>query len=216
SGSYGSGLISAAISGAQPRWVHRPTSTETSGLSERSSGLAWRTYSGCWSALSDLGSRRRSSRPGSASSTALERLTIQIGCPRHSRTRRWPSCRALISAVTGAPASFARVLGFHDLMNGTAAKPAPTAPTTAVVAVRNRRRPVFTGAWTSSLAIRHSENLDLVALAACDRLRPQKTPKCNGTLNGATMAQVPPHFRAGNHLGKSAHRKPQRAARTPR
>src|SRR5690606_39848823 len=65
-------------------------------------------------------------------------------------------------------ASLARALGFHDLMNGTAAKPAPTAPTTAVVAVRNRRRPVFTGAWTSSLAIRHSENLQLVALAARD------------------------------------------------
>jgi len=38
-------------------------------------------------------------------------------------------------------------------MKGTAAKPAPTAPTTAVVAVRNRRRPVL----TSSLVIPHSE-----------------------------------------------------------
>src|SRR3546814_1106898 len=55
-----------------------------------------------------------------------------------------------MSTETGAPAPCARALGCHDLINGTAAKPAPTAPTTAVVAVRNRRRPLL----TSGLAIK--------------------------------------------------------------
>ena len=58
-----------------------------------------------------------------------------------------------MSWLTGAPAKRARALGLQDLMKGTAANPAPTAPTTAVVAVRNLRRPVL----TSSLAIPHSE-----------------------------------------------------------
>src|SRR5690606_1594734 len=62
-----------------------------------------------------------------------------------------------MSWLTGAPASLARALGFHDLMNGTARNPAPTAPTTAVVAVRNRRLPRLSGrSSTPSLPIRHS------------------------------------------------------------
>src|SRR5690606_41755435 len=81
-------------------------------------------------------------------------LSLHDALPIFSRC---PSCSALISAVTGAPASLARLLGFHDLMKGTAAKPTPTAPTTAVVAVKNRRRPVLTGSFTPSLAIRHSD-----------------------------------------------------------
>jgi hypothetical protein len=50
-------------------------------------------------------------------------------------------------------------------MNGTAANPAPTAPTTAVVAVRNLRRPVL----TSSLAIPHSEKKPNHAAAGAGR-----------------------------------------------
>src|SRR5690606_39970508 len=69
-----------------------------------------------------------------------------------------------MSTVTGAPAETARALGFQDLMNGTAAAATPTAPTTAVVPVRNRRLPWLTvsspvaGSITASLAIRHSAN----------------------------------------------------------
>src|SRR3546814_21126031 len=54
-------------------------------------------------------------------------------------------------------------------MKGTAANPAPTAPTTAVVAVRKRRRPwstvppSSTGSSTRSLAIRHSANLSFAS-----------------------------------------------------
>src|SRR6185503_13073173 len=59
-----------------------------------------------------------------------------------------------MSASTGAPAFFARALGCHDLMKGIAAAIAPAPPTTAVVAVRKRRRPRF----TPSFAIRHSES----------------------------------------------------------
>src|SRR5690606_4666229 len=87
---------------------------------------------------------------------------------------------------TGAPAKRARALGLHDLMNGTAAKPAPTAPTTAVVAVRNRRRPVL----TSSLAIPHSERKlheNTLRLVGANAGRTQKTGKCNGTLNEPTI-----------------------------
>ena len=57
-----------------------------------------------------------------------------------------------LAKLTGAPASLARSLGFHDLMKGTATKPAPMAPTTAVVAVRKRRRPWLTGSPPDSLA----------------------------------------------------------------
>jgi hypothetical protein len=86
------------------------------------------------------------------SSIALERLAMKIGWPRQLITSCCPSARALRSWLTGAPAKRARALGLHDLMKGTAANPAPTAPTTAVVAVRNLRRPVL----RSSLAIRLS------------------------------------------------------------
>ncbi|WMC12485.1 hypothetical protein PU634_13740 [Oceanimonas pelagia] len=51
-----------------------------------------------------------------------------------------------MSTSTGAPAAFALALGFHDAMKGTAAKAAPTPPTTVVDQVRNLRRPVSTGA----------------------------------------------------------------------
>ncbi|EXF70057.1 hypothetical protein D030_2428B, partial [Vibrio parahaemolyticus AQ3810] len=37
-------------------------------------------------------------------------------------------------------------LGFHDLIKGTATATAPNPPTTAVVAVRKRLRPLFKGA----------------------------------------------------------------------
>ncbi|EKM24622.1 hypothetical protein VCHENC02_0416A, partial [Vibrio harveyi] len=37
-------------------------------------------------------------------------------------------------------------LGFHDLIKGTATAAAPNPPTTAVVAVRKRLRPLFKGA----------------------------------------------------------------------
>src|SRR5690606_40372643 len=40
-------------------------------------------------------------------------LSLHDALPIFSRC---PSCSALISAVTGAPASLARLLGFHDLM----------------------------------------------------------------------------------------------------
>ncbi len=60
-------------------------------------------------------------------------------------------------------------------MNGTAANPAPTAPTTAVVAVRNRRRPVL----TSSFAIPHSVKKTGYAPGWQPRGRqPKKTLKC--------------------------------------
>jgi ABC-type sugar transport system ATPase subunit len=53
-------------------------------------------------------------------------------------------------ATTGAPADFARSLGSHDLTKGMAASTTPAPPTTEVVAVRNRRRPLST---TASFAI---------------------------------------------------------------
>jgi hypothetical protein len=40
--------------------------------------------------------------------------------------------------------ALALALGFQDSRNGIAAIPAPVAPTTEVVAIRNRRRPLFT------------------------------------------------------------------------
>jgi hypothetical protein len=45
----------------------------------------------------------------------------------------------LISASTGAPAARAFALGFMEEMKGTAAKPAPTAPTTLVAMTSTRR-----------------------------------------------------------------------------
>src|SRR6476659_4670290 len=101
---------------------------------------------------------------------------------------RVPSASALMSAVIGAPASLALALGFHDLMNGTATNPAPTAPTTAVVAVRNRRRPWFS---TPSLPIRHAakyfESQAWAAAAPGKGGGAAKTVKCSGTLNPRTM-----------------------------
>ena len=129
--------------------MHTPTSTEISGLIER---VGFCAYFG-WSEAPDCGSASIPSRDFITSSIAFERRAMKIGWPRQLITICAPSTRALMSWLTGAPAKRARALGLQDLMKGTAANPAPTAPTTAVVAVRNLRRPVL----TSSLAIPHSE-----------------------------------------------------------
>jgi hypothetical protein len=68
------------------------------------------------------------------------RRTIQTGLLRQATLIFWPGSSRLMSTTTGAPKALARSLGFSDARNGTAAKPAPTAPTTVVVSVRNLRR----------------------------------------------------------------------------
>src|SRR6186713_1321394 len=69
---------------------------------------------------------------------------IHTGWPRQVAMSKAPGSSLLMSWVTGAPATCARALGCQDLMNGTARNAAPTPPTTAVVAVRNRRRLLLT------------------------------------------------------------------------
>ena len=73
--------------------------------------------------------------------TALLRRTTNTGWPRQTTFSIWPSSSFEASTATGAPSAFARSLGSHDAMNGTAAKATPTAPTPAVAAVSKRRRP---------------------------------------------------------------------------
>src|SRR5690606_33940935 len=123
------------------------------------------------------------------SSIALERRAMKIGWPPQLITICAPSARAPMSWLTGAPAKRARALVLQDLMKGTAANPAPTAPTTAVVAVRNLRRPVL----TSSLAIPHSEKnpntlrwlRGALARAGCRKRRGSVTERLTGRQSAA-------------------------------
>src|SRR5690348_6131462 len=116
------------------------TTTSHSGLIERVSFCA---YFGCCPADAplDLGSTSRESTSGSVASCAGVRLTTNTGRLRHDTASIWPALILASDWVTGAPAALARALGSHDLMKGTAADTIPMPPTTAVVAVRKRRRP---------------------------------------------------------------------------
>ena len=75
-----------------------------------------------------------------------------------------PGSSLLMSSVTGAPATLARADGCQDAMNGTAAASAPAPPTTAVVAVRKRRRPVLTPWLAIRLSTYVSTNQDATAV----------------------------------------------------
>jgi hypothetical protein len=81
----------------------------------------------------------RGSLDGRASSISGVRFTIQMGLPRHFTRSKAPGSSFEMSASTGAPAARALALGFIEAMKGTAAKPAPMAPTTLVATTRIRR-----------------------------------------------------------------------------
>src|SRR5574344_337058 len=110
SGSEGCGPETNLSDGEQPRCGQIPTATSISGLIERWMFCA---YSGVNSAglRCDSGSASWPSSAGSASSCALERLTIHTGLPRHSTVIFSPSCSAEMSTSTAAPAALARSEG---------------------------------------------------------------------------------------------------------
>ena len=124
----------------QPRCVQCMFTTRYSSRRARASLDA---YAG-WSDSSDAGSRRSSAISSSMLSVCSERLSTPMVWPRHWTFMICPGSRPSSGTCTGAPTALARALGFQVEMKGTAANPAPTAPTTEVVATRNRRRFLFT------------------------------------------------------------------------
>ncbi len=105
-----------------------PTTTSSSGLTERSSLRVAGIGVNSSGLRLDSGSANSLSCLGNAAIISGVRCRIQTGLPRHSTVIFSPGFRPEMSASTGAPAAFARSDGSKLDTNGTAVARPPTAP----------------------------------------------------------------------------------------
>src|SRR5690606_7579126 len=119
-----------------PRWVQMPTQTNSSGLRERYSFLA---YSGVKPGRSDWGSASSLSCFLRSASCVSVRCMIHTGLPRHSTVIISPGAILETSTSTGAPAARAFSDGAKELTKGTAVA-TPAAPPTAQADATQKRR----------------------------------------------------------------------------
>jgi hypothetical protein len=148
---------------------------------------------------------RRSRRPGSraanparqVSSIALERLAMKIGWPRHLITRLLAVGQGADVLAHRRAGQLGAGAGVPRLDERHRGEPGPDRTHHGRGGGQEPARPGCPGFWTSSLAIRHSENLQMLASVGCLATRwrhagrPQKTGKCNGTLNEPTIVCRP-------------------------